>query len=492
LRGQLLALAALALLGIAAAGLFWPGAQRVSANPLAGIAVVSTGGFHTCAVTTSGAAKCWGENEYGQLGHGTTADSSTPVDAFVTGGAAAVSAGNSHTCAVTTGGGAKCWGWNEYGQLGIGTTANSSVPANVTGLTSGVAAVSAGGLSHTCALTTGGGVKCWGDNTSGQLGNGSTTGPELCSFSPCSRTAVDVTGLTSGVATVSAGEYHTCALTTGGGVKCWGGNYFGQLGNGTTTSSSTPVDVTGLTSGVAAISAGRLHTCALTTGGGVKCWGQNSDGQLGNGTTTGPELCSGYACSRTPADVTGLTSGVAAASAGAIDTCALTTVGGVKCWGDNFYGQLGNGTTADSSTPVDVTGLTSGVAAVSTGGAGNAPAGDHACAVTTAGGVKCWGWNGRGQLGNDTTTGPELCSGNACSRTPVDVTTGPPLKPTPTPSPMGVGGLAELPSVSAAPLQSESPSRSDAWLLTGGLAIATAGVMVLGGGAWYVRRRHLR
>jgi alpha-tubulin suppressor-like RCC1 family protein len=475
LRRQLLALITLALLGIAAAGLFWPGAQRASANPLTGIAAVSAVGYgHTCALTTGGGAKCWGWNLYGQLGHGTTADSSTPVDVFITGGVSAVSAGGAHACALTTGGGAKCWGRNDLGQLGIGTTANSSVPANVTGLTSGVATVSAGGL-HTCALTTGGGVKCWGDNTLGELGNGTATGPESCSFSPCSRTAVDVTGLTSGVATVSGGNGHTCALTTGGGVKCWGSNGYGQLGNGTTTNSSTPVDVTGLTSGVAAVSAGGYHTCALTTGGGVKCWGANSDGQLGNGTTTS---------SSTPVDVTGLTSGVAAASAGSNDTCALTTGGGVKCWGDNSYGQLGNGTTTDSSTAVDVTGLTSGVAAVS--------AGLHACAVIAGGGLKCWGDNFYGQLGNGTTTGPELCSGDACSRTPVDVTTGPPLKPTPTPSPVGVGGLVELPNVSAAPLQSEPSSRSDALLLTGGLAIAMAGAMVLGDGAWYVRRRHLR
>jgi len=176
----------------------------------------------------------------------------------------------------------KCWGDNFYGQLGNGTTANSSTPVDVTGLTSGVAAVSAGG-SQACALTTGGGVKCWGS------GYGSTP--------------VDVTGVTSGVAAVSAGADHACALTTGGGVKCWGFGPYGQLGNGTTGSSSAAVDVTGLTSGAATVSTKLDHTCASTTGGGVKCWGRNNDGQLGVGTTTGPEQCFGFACSRTPVSV---------------------------------------------------------------------------------------------------------------------------------------------------------------------------------------------
>jgi len=404
LRGQLLALLALGLIGIAAVALFWPRTEHASANPDAGAATVSAGGEHTCTLTTSGGVKCWGDNSGGQLGNGTTTDSSTPVDVFgLTSGVAAISAGGSHTCALTTGGGVKCWGQNTYGQLGYGTTTNSVVPVNVTGLTSGAAAVSAGS-AHTCAITTGGGAKCWGNNIAGQLGNGTTTGPLMCSFIPCGTTAADVTGLTSGVADISAGGVHTCAVTTGGGVKCWGGNGSGQLGNGTTTSSSTPVDVTGLTSGVAAVWAGSFyHTCALTTGGGAKCWGLNSSGQLGNGTTTN----TGCGCIQSPVDVTGLTSGVAAVSPGGYHTCALTTVGGAKCWGNNGNGQLGDGTTTGSSIPVDVFGLTSGVADVSAGGG-------RTCASTTGGGAKCWG-SGYGS-------------------TPVDVAGLPGPKPTPTPT----------------------------------------------------------
>jgi alpha-tubulin suppressor-like RCC1 family protein len=297
-----------------------------------------------------------------------------------------VSAGYGHTCALTSAGGVKCWGWNTSGQLGDGTTITRSIPVDVTGLTSGVTAISAGYL-HTCALTSNGGVKCWGENDSGELGDGSTTNR---------HTPVVVSGLTSGVTTISAGYSHTCALTSAGGVKCWGDNELGQLGDGTTTNQTTPVDVSGLTSGVIAVSAGHFHSCAITSTGDVKCWGLNGVGQLGDGTTTNHY---------TPVDVSGLTSGAAAISARGDFTCTLTSAGGVKCWGDNRDGQLGNGTTSESTTPVDVSSLANGVTAVSAGG-------KHTCALTSSGGVKCWGDNEYGQLGDGTTTNRS---------TPVDV-----------------------------------------------------------------------
>jgi alpha-tubulin suppressor-like RCC1 family protein len=311
---------------------------------------------------------------------------------------AQVSAGYDHTCAVTTTGGVKCWGGNAYGELGNGTTINSIPVVDVSGLTGGVSAVSSGD-GHSCALASNGAMKCWGNNQFGELGNGSSI---------ASSTPVDVSGMSSGIAAISTGGFHSCALTTNGGVKCWGDNTYGQLGNNTTIASNTPVDVSGLTSGVAAISAGANHTCALTTGGGVKCWGSNSDGQLGNGSNTNSNI---------PVDVTGLTSGVAAVSAGSDHTCALTTLGGVKCWGSDASGQLGDGTNTDSTLAVDVFGLTSGVAAVSVGT-------DYSCAILTAGGVKCWGFNGDGELGNgnltDTNT-PSTTIGFTVTRTHLKV-----------------------------------------------------------------------
>lgn len=338
---------------------------------------ISANGNHTCAVTPEGGAKCWGFNGSGQLGNNSTTNSSVPVAVSgLTSGVVSISAGTTYSCAVTSVGGAKCWGFNGTGQLGNNSTTTSLVPVNVSGLTSGVASLAAG-VSFTCAVTTSSGAKCWGQNGSyGMLGNNSTTD---------SSVPVNVSGLTTGVASVTVGQYHACALTSTGGVKCWGHNGFYQLGDYSTTTGLFPGDVFGLTSGVASISAGTYHTCAVTTAGGVKCWGSNGAGQLGDGTQN---------TQMAPVGVSGLTSGVSRISGGASHTCALTTAGATVCWGANTVGQLGDGTLVNRFTPVGVSGLESGVVSIDVGG-------NHTCAVTTAGSTKCWGYNNKGQLGNN-------------------------------------------------------------------------------------------
>ena len=284
-----------------------------------------------------------------------------------------IGAGYWHTCALTGARGLKCWGSNYWGALGDGTTTDRHTPVAVPGLSTGVAAMD-GGWGHTCALTSGGGVKCWGEGSYGQLGNGSTTDQLV---------PVSVSGLASGVTAISVGGWHACALTSGG-VKCWGTNSNGRLGDGTTTNRSVPVNVVGLSSGVTAIGAG-VHTCALTSGGGVKCWGSNHSGEVGDGTTTDRYV---------PVSVIGLESGVIAIAVGDGYTCALTSSHQVKCWGSNWGGRLGDGTTTDRHSPVSVIGLGADISALAASGS--------TCALTANGGVKCWGNNSAGQLGNGT------------------------------------------------------------------------------------------
>ena len=295
---------------------------------------VSAGYLHTCALTSKGGVKCWGYNGYGELGDNSLLNSAKPVNVYGLGSKVkAISSGYFHTCALTTKGAVKCWGYNGYGQLGDNTTTNSPKPIAVAGLTKGVKSISSG-YFHTCAITSKGAVKCWGYNLYGQLGDNSTTN---------SSTPVGVYGLTRGVKAISTGLYHSCALTSKGAAKCWGFNADGQLGDNTTTNSPKPVAVYGLTKSVRQISAGYLGTCAVTSKRAAKCWGFNGDGQLGNNTTTD---------SHKPTGVYGLGSGIASVKTSVSHTCALTTKGKVKCWGNNAYGELGDNSTTNSLKPL--------------------------------------------------------------------------------------------------------------------------------------------
>jgi alpha-tubulin suppressor-like RCC1 family protein len=491
--------------------------------PLENIVDVDAGPSHTCALTSNGGVKCWGDNSFGRLGDGTNETRDTPTDVIgLSSGVKAIAAGGDFTCALTNSGNVKCWGYNASGQLGDGSTEDRWTPVDVVGLTSGVVAIAAGerhacaltesgqvkcwgdnnwgkvnavegehdqdilspvdvvgltnditaidlGYRHSCAITEGGGVKCWGDpglpgegvidvpgltgeviatangvthacalnaegkvfcmgfNEAGQLGDGTTetrTEPVEIIEVPDGVTTItaglehtcviangqawcwgdnsygqlgDGTVSSHYVPTlaeaveeelvdISAGYYHTCAVTQQGRVLCWGDHREGRLGDGALLEEHTPIQVTGLDQGLKAIDAGETHTCAITLNDRLLCWGSNDSGELGEGS----EALRGF-----PVEVQGLPEGVTSVAVGGDYTCALTTAGGVKCWGRNIWGELGDGTNDTSLVPVDVLGLTSNVTAI-------AAAEYHACALTTSGGVKCWGYNDYGRLGSET------------------------------------------------------------------------------------------
>lgn len=357
---------------------------RVASAP--GDAITVTAGLeHTCATFKGNSIYCWGNNRSRQLGRDAPGVASVPrflQPAFLADGSAPVTGivtiigSRAHTCLITPTSTVQCWGRNSDGQLGDGTQLPRSQPTNVSGLTGAIAL--ALGVEHTCALLQNGGVKCWGNNNAGQLGDGSTT---------ARLTPVDVTGLGGVAAAIAAGDNFTCALLQTGGIKCWGINSVGQLGNGATTPASAPVDVAGLSSGVTALTANTDHSCALLQGGTVKCWGANGSGQLGDGSTTNRT---------TPVDVSGL-SGVSDVNTGGGHTCALLTDGSLRCWGANSNGQLGDGSRVAQLQPVVVNGLSGVAKAVETGTA-------HTCALRNDGSVFCWGSNEFNQVGDGTVT----------------------------------------------------------------------------------------
>jgi alpha-tubulin suppressor-like RCC1 family protein len=336
---------------------------------------IAAGYNHTCALLTSGKVKCWGLNDKGQLGDGGWTNRTAPTEVEGLTGVTAIAAGGSHACALSSGG-VKCWGENLSGQLGDGTHADSATPVDVAGLSNGVAAIAAGG-GHTCALMDRGAVRCWGWNGDGQLGDGTNIDRSI-------PEPVDAAGTL--FYAITAGYKHTCALTTSAGVKCWGENGSGQLGDGTHANRAEPAEVVGLRTTVESLSLGEAHTCALMYNHALQCWGDNLFGQLGVDTVKDSAF---------PMPVAGLADGVLAVSAGSGHTCALTDAG-AECWGRNYFGQLGNGTNENSSRPVVVVGFSLTVAAVATGG-------NHTCGLTAGGGVRCWGSNAFGQLGDGTT-----------------------------------------------------------------------------------------
>ncbi len=359
-----------------------------------GAVQVSSLGNHTCALTQAGGVLCWGTNSNGELGDSTTVDRLAPVP--VTGldsGVALVAAGPSHSCAVKTSGSTYCWGANQSGQLGTGTIAGPSdppvlLPARVRlpGAPQSLALAS----SFSCAAFPNGGVMCWGTKGDGYLGNDD----------PSQRNSpVDVPGLASGVTSITAGSGYgaafACAVVNGG-VKCWGRGSSGQLGNNDFSDSSMPVDVTGLASGVSAITTGFNHACAIKEDQSLWCWGGNSDHHLGFADSLARTA---------PTQVTaiGATAQVTSISAGKGFTCATITYPGnqkVYCWGKNDVGQLGR-TAAPYGLPSPVSSINFPVGTIHyVVSAGIS----HAC-LTTSSGTFCWGSNLYGQLGDETQIG---------------------------------------------------------------------------------------
>lgn len=280
-----------------------------------------------------------------------------------------LAAGLGGGCSLTNAGGATCWGDNLSGTVGNGTTGDPVLtPVAVTGLSSGVVGVSMHDRTA-CAVTGAGAAKCWGTNSSGQLGTGNTNDRS----NPAA-----VSGLSSGVASIGVGSGHACAVTVLGALRCWGSNSYGQLGTGNTTDQLTPVPVPAMQSGVRSVTAGGAFTCATKIDNSLWCWGNNGLGQLGIGSTTD---------ALAPTKVAALGTTVRQAAAGEGSVCAVTTAGALRCWGHGDDGQLGDGGRVDRTAPVAVTGMGSGVRQVSVGER-------HACAVRTNATVACWGHGG--------------------------------------------------------------------------------------------------
>jgi alpha-tubulin suppressor-like RCC1 family protein len=367
-----------------------------------GATQLSAGTAHTCVALADLNASCWGGNSSGQLGINGLSDSTTPVTVNAVGGGeqlggvVQVSSGAGHSCALLITGQARCWGLNASGQLGDGTTTRRLAPVVVGGATplTGIIQIEAGSF-HTCAVLASGQVRCWGANGNGQLGDGTLTDRST----PVTVRAVGGGAALTGATMVAAGSDHSCAGLDVGQARCWG--LGGLTGDGTTTRRTTPVNVQAVGGGsslidIIGLSAGSGHTCATLTNGRARCWGFNNVGQLGDATTVDR---------RTPVAVSGSGAGgvvgeIGQVGAGLNHSCAAVN-GGARCWGTNGNGRLGNGSTINSSVPTAVQQVGGG--SVLAGVAQTDGGGSHSCATTNTGAVRCWGFNSNGQLGNGST-----------------------------------------------------------------------------------------
>lgn len=344
--------------------------RAANATPSLAATRLAIGGEHSCALYDGGAVYCWGGNQYGQLGDGTTIGRVAPVKVSGLAGLSVIgiSGGGHHNCVILAARSARCWGLNFYGELGDGANINRVQPVPVSGLTS-VQQIT-GGDFHTCAILTDRTMKCWGANTFGQLGDGSVEPRNVPGVVPGVVDAVQI----------ATDEASTCVRIISGVIKCWGKNDSGQLGNGTLTDVITPTTVLSITDAIG-IAIGSYHGCAVRRTFQVYCWGANHSGQLGHNGAGSPY----------PSEVPGLTNAIAVVAADN-HTCILRDSGKVACWGDNQFGQLGLGNNNDTNVPTDVVlpRLALQVAAKF----------NHTCALLDNGDMRCWGSNVFGSLGN--------------------------------------------------------------------------------------------
>ena len=342
--------------------------------------IVSAGLDKTCAVLLDGTIKCWGYNNFSSIGNGNTNERifRNPTRVRTIKNAISLSVGRDFACALLDDGRVRCWGVNQFGQLGDGRqSSESAIPVTVRGITNAIS-ISAG-FEHACAVLSNGRIKCWGRNTNGILGNGNLLIQEV-------YTPITVVGINNAKSITTGGD-HSCALLHNGRVKCWGINYYGQLGNDFISPTAHPTTVIGVNN-VFSLHAGYDHTCAGIGKGKLKCWGSNIYGQMGNGTSTPFGIS--Y---EKPIIVEGIKS-VISTGDGGIHECAVLTTGRIKCWGANYEHQAASVNRSIIEMPMTVIGITNATS-VSTGS-------QHTCAVLAKQTLVCWGNNDYGQLGDGT------------------------------------------------------------------------------------------
>lgn len=453
----------------APAGATSPNLASTSASAAGKVVALTAGAVHTCATLEDKSVQCWGNNQYGELGNGTIVNANKPGPVKGLPAPPELTSSRAvHTCSLMGDGTVQCWGMNAYSQLGDGTNKNSPKPLAVKGLGDKVRLLGVGG-DHTCVTLENDSTWCWGQNKYGELGDGK--------IYTISHKPVQVKGMPSPPVKLVASLWHTCAILEDDSTWCWGHNQEGELGIGTKlVSSPKPVKLTGLPSTPVQLTAGLNHTCALVQDGSTWCWGQGKYGQLGHGTTE---------AAWAPKPVVGLPRNPTHLVAGGFHTCANFANGTMSCWGQNAFGQLGDGTNKNALKPVTVKGLRPGATMIAGGSL-------HTCAGYEDGEVTCWGLNASGQLGSGTKANamkPVAVVGLAKATTAPSSSA--PATSAPAPSTSAPAPATSAPATSTAPVASTEQDDDDgvsAGLITGIILV----VLAAAGAAIYAATRKRR